>query len=42
LHHTELDEAVLRVDATIPLNGFELDPEAFATQLKTGRPPGVA
>jgi hypothetical protein len=31
---TELDDVVFRVAATIPLNGLELDPEAFVTRLK--------
>ena len=31
---TELDDSVFKVAATIPLNGLELDAEAFVTRLR--------
>ena len=34
---TELDDVVFRVAATIPLNGLELDAEAFVARLRTQR-----
>jgi hypothetical protein len=34
---TELDGSVYRVAATIPLNGVQFDPEAFATRLRAER-----
>ena len=33
-HGSELDEVAFRVAATIPLNGLELDAEAFVTRLR--------
>jgi len=33
-HGTELDDVAFRVAATIPLNGLDLDPEAFVTRLR--------
>ena len=34
---TELDDVAFRVAATIPLNGAELDSEAFVTRLRAER-----
>ena len=34
---TELDGSVFRVAATIPVNGVQFDPEAFATRLRAER-----
>lgn len=33
-HGTALDDAVFRLAATIPMNGVQLDPEAFVRQLR--------
>jgi len=37
-HNTEFDDAVYRVAATIPMNGFELDREAFVQRLRCETP----
>jgi hypothetical protein len=42
LAEAELDDAVFRVAATIPLNGAEFDSEAFVTRLSTSTPSAVA
>jgi hypothetical protein len=35
-HSTELDDAVYQVAATIPMQGFQLDQEAFVERLRYG------
>ena len=35
-HGTDLDDAVFRLAATIPMNGIHLDQEAFVRQLRAG------
>jgi len=37
-HNTEFDDAVYRVAATIPMNGLELDREAFVQRIRRETP----